>query len=567
MEHTKVTTTLLMLVAVVLCSGPVGRADPIGTAFTYQGRLIDANQVADGLYDFQFKLFEAATDGNQLGADVNTPDVDVIDGYFTVGLDFGSSVFDGDARWLEIGVRPGDFTDPNVYTVLEPRQEMTPTPYALYAQSSGGLNTSGDLALISETGNVEVGSSENPAILHIFGPWNMYDANGAKGTKGVYPTEYEGAGYSETDGGKLFTTSKSLTLEAGDGNVAIGTVDNPANLHNFAEVRIYPKNAGSKGTKGVFPTDFEGASYGTPSEIEWDFGDDDKNANTFVDYTSNGSGADIAFCPDGLNVLIGAPSKAVNLLVTGSVDVGDVNNSANLKVTGNVGIGTTNPSSPLTIKTVAGSDIELVSTGSNADIVTNAAFRVGTLTGQPFSIITNNLYQMTVDSAGNVGIGTASPTEKLDVVGTARIRDINVTGDPNVYAVVCDSTGKLFKSVSSRRYKTDVRNLDADTDAVLKLRPVRFEWQTTGQEDIGLIAEEVEKVSKDLVIYDGQGRPDGVKYDKVALYLLSAVKNQQEGKDAVIESLQKENEEIKARLAAMESLVTKLSVQQEGGIK
>ena len=34
-------------------------AEPMGTAFTYQGRLIDANNAADGLYDFQFKLYDA----------------------------------------------------------------------------------------------------------------------------------------------------------------------------------------------------------------------------------------------------------------------------------------------------------------------------------------------------------------------------------------------------------------------------------------------------------------------------------------------------------------------------
>jgi hypothetical protein len=121
--------------------------------------------------------------------------------------------------------------------------------------------------------------------------------------------------------------------------------------------------------------------------------------------------------------------------------------------------------------------------------------------------------------------------------------------------VVADANGKLWKQSSSIRYKTNIETLDTGEDAVLKLRPVRFEYKESGQKDIGLIAEEVEKISPDLVIYDGQGRPDAVKYDKVALYLLSVVKNQQ-----------KESEDTKNRLAAMESLVSKLS-QQEGGIK
>jgi hypothetical protein len=134
MNHAKIFKILTVLLAAVLYFGSVGLAGPIGTAFTYQGRLVDANKAAGGLYDFQFKLFDANSSGSQLGPDISTPEVDVIDGYFTVVLDFGS-VFDGNDRWLEIGVRPGDIEDPNVYTVLSPRQELTPTPYALYAKS------------------------------------------------------------------------------------------------------------------------------------------------------------------------------------------------------------------------------------------------------------------------------------------------------------------------------------------------------------------------------------------------------------------------------------------------
>ena len=96
------TILLLCLIA------PLGlcKAGSIGTAFTYQGRLIDNNQPANGLYDLQFRLFDSTSNGNQIGGDVNAPETPVNDGYFTVELDFGN-VFDGNDRWLEIGVRPG----------------------------------------------------------------------------------------------------------------------------------------------------------------------------------------------------------------------------------------------------------------------------------------------------------------------------------------------------------------------------------------------------------------------------------------------------------------------------
>ena len=98
-------------------------------AFTYQGRLNDGGDLANGTYDFEFKLYDAASGGSQVSSTVTKDDVTVTDGLFTVELDFGDGVFTGDARWLEIGVRPGSST--GAYTTLTPRQALTPAPYAL----------------------------------------------------------------------------------------------------------------------------------------------------------------------------------------------------------------------------------------------------------------------------------------------------------------------------------------------------------------------------------------------------------------------------------------------------
>ncbi|MEO8168255.1 MAG: tail fiber domain-containing protein, partial [bacterium] len=123
-----------------------------------------------------------------------------------------------------------------------------------------------------------------------------------------------------------------------------------------------------------------------------------------------------------------------------------------------------------------------------------------------------------------LGIGVSPPTAAVDVIGTARLRGMPVGGQ---FQVVTDDAGLLFRGGSSRRYKTDIRHLEADFSTVLDLEPMRFKWKSTGREDIGLIAEDVDLKVKDLVIYDDQQRPDGVKYDRVALYLLSVVKDQQ----------------------------------------
>ena len=119
---------LLMLSALAVS---LVKAAPLGTAFTYQGRLTDGANPAQGIYDLRFAICDSAGGGSVLGVLTNaaTP---VTNGLFTVTLDFGADVFNGDARWLEIGVRAGT----NDFTVLNPRQALTPVPYALQAAAA-----------------------------------------------------------------------------------------------------------------------------------------------------------------------------------------------------------------------------------------------------------------------------------------------------------------------------------------------------------------------------------------------------------------------------------------------
>jgi hypothetical protein len=94
--------------------------------------------------------------------------------------------------------------------------------------------------------------------------------------------------------------------------------------------------------------------------------------------------------------------------------------------------------------------------------------------------------------------------------------------------VVIDGNGKLLKKSSSKSYKENIRELNTDPSLLFQLEPVRFEWRTTGEEDIGLVAEQVDEVMPDLVICNKEGKPDAVKYDRISLYLLEIVKEQQE---------------------------------------
>src|SRR6185295_14634797 len=62
--------------------------------------------------------------------------VDVVNGLFTVRIEFLENVFTGPARWLEVEVRPAGAA---AFTTLTPRQEVTSSPYAIRAQTAGSV--------------------------------------------------------------------------------------------------------------------------------------------------------------------------------------------------------------------------------------------------------------------------------------------------------------------------------------------------------------------------------------------------------------------------------------------
>lgn len=122
--------TLLALVAYA------GNALAQGTAFTYQGRLNDGANPANGNYDFRFYLRDALTAGNAVGTTNTIAPVAASNGLFTVTLDFGAN-FPGAARWLEIGVRTNGSV--SAYATLSPRQPLLPAPYAITASNLTGI--------------------------------------------------------------------------------------------------------------------------------------------------------------------------------------------------------------------------------------------------------------------------------------------------------------------------------------------------------------------------------------------------------------------------------------------
>src|SRR5262245_8814478 len=120
----------LLGVALVAAVTVSTQSAPLGSAFTYQGRLEDGGAPAHGLYDFHFGLADAASGGGYIGTPSSLAAVAVSNGIFTVTIDFGAGAFAGDERWLEIAVRTNG--SPGPFTLLAPRQPVTPAPHALY---------------------------------------------------------------------------------------------------------------------------------------------------------------------------------------------------------------------------------------------------------------------------------------------------------------------------------------------------------------------------------------------------------------------------------------------------
>jgi hypothetical protein len=132
---------LSLLLLPLLAVPPRLRAQ--SAAFTYQGRLLVGGQPANGSYDFRFGLADALTDGSYLGPTLTNAPVLVSTGLFTVVLDFGGAVFNGAGRWLELAVRTNGSNGP--YSVLSPRQPVTATPYAAYAQAAASAAVASNL--------------------------------------------------------------------------------------------------------------------------------------------------------------------------------------------------------------------------------------------------------------------------------------------------------------------------------------------------------------------------------------------------------------------------------------
>jgi hypothetical protein len=138
MKTHNLTVKLLALLALAVVTLQPLTAHAQGTAFNYQGQLNDSGKPANGLYDLRFTIYDSPNvPGNIIGGPVTNSATTVSNGQFSVLLDFGSGVFTGPGRWVQLDVETNGAG--GVFTSLSPRQQVLPMPYALMSNSASNL--------------------------------------------------------------------------------------------------------------------------------------------------------------------------------------------------------------------------------------------------------------------------------------------------------------------------------------------------------------------------------------------------------------------------------------------
>ena len=291
--------------------------------------------------------------------------------------------------------------------------------------------------------------------------------------------------------------------------------------------------AGAENTNGSYNTFFG-----------WSSGDTNVTGdnNTLI-----GSNTDVASGNLGYATAIGADAVVSS---SNTIALGRSAGQDTVVVPGNLSVGGSSQGLPFTVRTAAASvsalecgageiGISMNSTASDCSGVVMLRYPSGNVA---FRAPAGN--QIFFESGGATAFTITSN-------GYASPRLSSTAGSQNV----CLNSQLVFSFCSSSaRFKSNIRDLDLSLDTLEQLRPVSFVWKDGGLEDIGLVAEEVERVDPLLVTYNQNGEIQGVKYDRIGVVLINVVKEQQ----AQIDAQQKQIEEQEAQIHAMRSILCEL---------
>lgn len=278
---------LLFLLSVPLASAQT----PLGTEFTYQGSLALSGSPVTGTADFQFKLFGAVTGGSQIGTTQSVSNVTVTEGIFASTLDFGTTAFGADKRWLEVAVRSP--AGSGSFVTLSPRQPLTAAPYALKTRGVDGFSLDAsdgsptDALVVDADGKVGIGTAApvKPLQVRADEPALALEDPGSAATQmgyvsfrnGTVETAWTGFGTSgdpdfsivnaRSNGDIVLTPLGGGNVVAGPitatsaGLVGIGTTTPGRSLHIVADApSVALQDPGSAATQTGYVSYFNGTS-------------------------------------------------------------------------------------------------------------------------------------------------------------------------------------------------------------------------------------------------------------------------------------------------------------------
>lgn len=538
------------------------------TAFTYQGRLTDSTSgMTSGAYDFQFALYDVG--GTLIGlSSTPTTNVTVTNGVFTVQLDFGANAFPGADRLLEIRVKKPVDTD---YTTLTPRQQMTSSPYAIRSTNATNADNAANLdgiaanqfvrtddARLSDTRVPTAGSDNyiqnNPAMQQPSSSFNI-SGNGIIGGNLIIK-----------EGGGLMLNDNMLRLRGlTDGNHGLlyNSIVNGLEFRGFsgfswrtgaigATERMRLDSAGNlllpNGNFGIgtntAPTDrlqVVGNASITGTLTASSFNSEVFNASTQYNIAGNRV---LSVLDNNLfaGVLTGSQNTtgSKNTFVGNSAGMSNTSGSNNSFFGADAGAGNASGSN----NTLVGSGTRLIGTGASY----STAIGAGAI------------------AQGNNTITLGRIEETVIIPGALKV--INVPSGDRRNLQWDNTTGQLYQDTSSRRYKENIRPLVADFMQLLRAEPKTYiRPGTPNRWEIGFIAEEFDALGlKPLVEYDQENRPDGIRYDKITLYLTAIAAEQQEQikqQQTKIENQEKQLQQQQALLDGMRKLLCQQNPQAD----
>jgi len=183
-------------------------------------------------------------------------------------------------------------------------------------------------------------------------------------------------------------------------------------------------------------------------------------------------------------------------------------------------------------------------------------------TGGDFNVALGNRAGFQATGDNNVYIGNF-------VQGTAGESDTcyisNIFGQTSAagIAVLINGDNKLGTMTSSKRFKEDIKPMGETSEVLFRLKPVSFHYKKeidrAGTSQLGLVAEDVEKVNPDLIVRDKEGKPYSVRYEQVNAMLLNEFLKEHQ----TVQELRSTAVKQEATIAELKSTVA----QQQKGIE